>query len=96
MAKRTQEELLAIVAPIEMEKEIQKHINSVVKAQGYDNENSIAKYLVEGNPFEDECKALSLWIGNVWITAHNIMNDVNSGSRGIPDDIIAELPVYGA
>lgn len=95
MAKRTQEELLAIVAPMEAEKAVQKHINSVVKGLGYDNENSIAKYLVEGNPFYDECVAISLWVGSVWATVHQIQADVVAGNRDIPTDIVAELPVYG-
>ena len=95
MAKRTQEELLAIVAAKNSEKEIQAYINSVVKTKGYDNENSIAKYLVDSNPFYEECKAISIWIGNVWLKAHEIQREVAAGTRAMPtvDEIIAELPV---
>jgi hypothetical protein len=77
------------------EQEIQNHINEVVKGLGYDDENSIAKYLVNGNPFYDECVSISLWIGNVWVTAFTIQQEVLSGTKEEPEDIIAELPVYG-
>jgi hypothetical protein len=77
------------------EQEIQNHINEVVKDLGYDDENSIAKYLVSGNPFYDECSAISLWIGNVWVTAFTIQQEVLAGTREEPEDIIAELPIYG-
>ena len=76
---------------------IQNHITEFVKSKGYDNENSIAKYLVEGNPFYIECKALSLWIGNVWLFANNLQNEVISGVRAMPEtneELIGLLPVY--
>lgn len=92
MAKRTKEELLAIVAPMEIEKEVENYITRTVQSKGYTNENSIAKYLVQGNPFYEECVTISLWIGNVWKTANDIRNDVVAGNRGIPEDIISELP----
>jgi hypothetical protein len=76
------------------EEHIQSHINEVVKGLGYDNENSIAKYLVDGNPFYDECSAISLWIGNVWVTAFTIQQDVLAGNRAEPttEELLAELP----
>lgn len=79
----------------EFEKEIQVYINNVVKTKGYDNENSIAKYLVDTNPFYEECKAISVWIGNVWIKAHEIQREVGEGTRAMPTvaEVIAELPV---
>lgn len=77
---------------------VQSHINSTVKGLGYDDENSIAKYLVDTNPFYIECKALSLWIGSVWVAVHGIQADVMAGNRTDPtlEELIAELPVYGA
>ena len=80
-----------------MEKAIQKHINDKCVELGYDNENSIAKYLVSGNPFYDECSAISLWIGTVWIYAYQVQVDVQDGKRDMPtiDELIDELPIYG-
>ena len=79
------------------ERAIQAHINSVVKAKGYDSENSIAKYLVEGNPFYLECKAISLWIGSVWVYSHQVQADVMAGTRTMPtiEELLAELPKVG-
>ncbi len=80
----------------DLERTIEAHIDSVVKSKGYNNQDSISKYLVAGNPFYAECEAISVWIGNVWTTAITIMNDVKAGTREVPTDIVAELPIYGA
>jgi hypothetical protein len=75
---------------------VEAHISSQCKALGYDNENSIAKYLVVGNDFYDECRALSLWIGRVWTQVMSIQSDVEAGtiSEPTPKEIIAMLPFY--
>ena len=79
----------------ELERTIEAHIDSVVKIRGYNNQDSIAKYLVDTNPFYEECKAISVWIGNVWIKAQEIQSEIESGTRPIPtiEEVIAELPV---
>lgn len=78
-----------------MEQGIENHINEAVKARGYNSQDSIAKYLVSGNPFYAECTAISLWIGNVWVYAHQVQADVLAGTREMPaiEELIAELPV---
>ena len=88
-----QKELMEAKAK-ELERDVQAHINTTVKDRGYDDENSIAKYLVEGNPFEPECKKISLWIGNVWTYTHQVQADIQTGTREIPtaEELIAELP----
>lgn len=77
-----------------MEQGIENLINETVKAKGYNSQDSIAKYLVSGNPFYDECTAISLWIGNVWVYAHQVQADVLAGTRPMPtlEALIAELP----
>ena len=92
--KRTHEELKLLVAKKILEEAIQSHIVSTVKSKGYDSENSIAKYLVSGNPFYTECKALSLWIGAVWVKANAVMADVLNGTTAEPtnEELIAMLP----
>ena len=77
-----------------MEQGIETHINSVVQARGYNSQDSIAKYLVQGNPFYDECTAISLWIGSVWVYSHQVQADVMAGTRATPslEELIAELP----
>ena len=77
-----------------MEEGIETHINTTVKAKGYNSQDSIAKYLVVGNPFYDECTAISLWIGSVWVYSHQVQADVMAGTRVMPtiEELIAELP----
>lgn len=88
MAKKTQELAKA------MENAIENHINTTVKARGYNSQDSIAKYLVSGNPFYAECTAISLWIGSVWVYSHQVQADVLAGTRTMPtiEELIAELP----
>ena len=80
-----------------MEQGIESHINEIVKAKGYNSQDSIAKYLVSGNPFYTECTAISLWIGSVWVYSHQVQADVMDGIRTMPtlEELIAELPVFG-
>jgi len=74
---------------------VQAYINSVVVSRGYDNENSIAKYLVEGNPFYAECKALSLWIGSVWVATHEVQSEVVlTGVLPTIEELMVRLPVF--
>jgi len=80
-----------------MEQAVQSSINAKCVELGYDNENSIAKYLVVGNPFYDECRSISLWIGAVWVYVNQVKNDVEGGTRSMPatEELLAELPKYG-
>lgn len=79
----------------EAERAVQAHINAKCVELGYDNENSIAKYLVAENPFYTECKAISLWIGAVWVK----VNEIKNGTVAMPsstEELIALLPEYVA
>jgi len=79
-----------------IEQAVQSSINTKCVELGYDNENSIAKYLVVGNPFYDECRSISLWIGAVWVYVNQVKNDVEGGTRSMPtvEELLAELPAY--
>jgi hypothetical protein len=81
----------------ELESTVEEHINNKAKELGYNNIDSIAKYMVEGNPFKDECVELSLWTASCWNTAFNIQQEVLSNSRGIPskEELLLELPEFG-
>lgn len=87
------EEIIATTVKA-MEEAIEDHINTTVKARGYNSQDSIAKYLVSGNPFYAECTAISLWIGSVWVYSHQVQADVMAGTRTMPtiEELIAELP----
>ena len=88
-----QEEIIATTVKA-MEEAIETHINTTVKAKGYNSQDSIAKYLVSGNPFYAECTTISLWIGSVWVYSHQVQADVMAGTRVMPtiEELIAELP----
>ena len=90
-----QEEIMTAKAK-SAEQAVQTHINAKCVELGYDNENSIAKYLVEGSAFYTECKAISLWISDVWVYTHQVQADVVAGLREIPtnEELIAELPEF--
>ena len=87
------EELIATKNKL-VETTVQNHINDTVVARGYDNENSIAKYLTVGNVFYAECVAISLWIGNVWAYIFQVQTDILAGVRTEPTikELILELP----
>ena len=91
-----QEEIIATTAKA-MEDAIENYINETVKTKGYNSQDSIAKYLVSGNPFYDECTAISLWIGSVWVYSHQVQTDVLAGTREMPtvDELLTELPKLG-
>jgi len=77
------------------ESKVQEHITEVVTKLGYNSEDSIAKYLVDGNPFYTECKTISLWIGSVWVKVHEIQAAVMGGGvEPTLEELIALLPVY--
>lgn len=97
--EKTNEELLVELQAKakEAENAIEEYINTTVKAKGYNSQDSIAKYLVSGNPFYAECTAISLWIGSVWVYSHQVQADVMAGTRTMPtiEELINELPKYG-
>lgn len=67
----------------------------IVGIKGYYTRDSIGSYLVEGNPFYDECKSMSLWIANCYIKFREIENSVLSDTTSVPkiEDLILALPV---
>ena len=88
------QEIVKVKTIAEYEASIQLHIDSVCQSKGYTNCDSIAKYLVNGNPFKSECESLSLWIANVWVYSYQVLQDVEDGVRPvIPtiEELIAEL-----
>ena len=80
----------------QMESAISTHILASVKSVGYDNENSIAKYLVPGNPFYEECSKISIWIGNVWKKANEIEAQAKAlGNLSLTvSDVLSQLPKF--
>lgn len=82
----------------EFEFAVERHVNNVAKSKGYNNIDSIAKYLGSNNAFRAECEALSAWTADVWITAQGMLNDWQAGTIEQPtiDEVIAALPAAPA
>ncbi len=75
---------------------VDMYINVAIRdIKDYDNRDSIGKYLVEGNPFYDECRSMSLWIANCYLKGKDIKNSVLSGTTSLSkiEDLISALPV---
>lgn len=86
---KTPEQLIA-----EYEFAVEKHINAAAKSKGYNNIDSIAKYLGSDNVFRAECEALSAWTANVWVSAQTMLNEWQAGNIEQPtiDDVLNQLP----
>ena len=95
MLKIDETKRLAIIVK-DMEAKVQTHIDSKAKELGYDDINSIGKYIGYDNPFRLECEALGRYNANCWIKAHSIQDEVIAGTRPMPtlEEVIAEIPEY--
>ena len=92
----TKEDLLR--RPEAISKAIQKHLDKQAQALRYDNMMSARSYAGYTNPFQAEAQKLAEWCANCWAKAGEIEADVEAGNRPMPtvDEVLAELPVYGA
>lgn len=68
---------------------------AVCNIKGYENVDSIGKYLISENPFYKECKEISLWIASCYLKCYEIENSVISKTMEVPtiDTIIGLLPI---
>jgi len=74
------------------EKAVDAHILNQVNLIGYDNENSIAKYMARStSPWYAESIALGDWIDACWLKCHELLN---AGEMIPIPDLIAALPDY--
>jgi len=77
---------------------IQNHLDTKAKSLRYDDINAIGKYVGYENAFRTEAEKLGAWASSCWKVAGVIEADVQAGNRAMPtvDEVLAELPVYGA
>lgn len=75
---------------------VQKHLDETARNAGYDDINSIAKYIGYDNKFQEECKALGLYTSNCWEALYTTLDKIDAGTLVINDDseVIELLPVY--
>lgn len=74
---------------------VQKHLDTIAMASGYDNIVSACSYAGAANPFQAEGVAFVVWRGDVWAYCWQVLADVNNGLRSIPTaaELLAELPL---
>lgn len=67
--------------------DVQSMLDAEARSRGYDNINSIAKYLGYDNIFRVECEALAKWCAACWAKCLELQ------SLGeMPADLLAEMP----
>lgn len=77
-------------------REVDMYMDFVIRnKKGYETRDSIGKYLVTESPFYEECKKISLWISNCYLTLYAIEDKVKKGERSIPtvNKVLNLLPV---
>jgi hypothetical protein len=77
-----------------LESALDRHIDSVAQAKGYDNRLTCLSYAAFDNPWQQEAIVFGVWRSNCYTTAHQIMSDVQAGTRDIPteEQLISEMP----
>jgi len=74
---------------------VQAHLDSKAVAQGFDDINSISKFMGFDNSFRASAEALALLTANTWAYIESELVKVEAGTRTLPatiDEVIAELP----
>lgn len=66
---------------------VQRHLDETAQSKGYDNINSIAKYMGYDNQFRAECEALGAWCAACWAKCYELQ-----AGGVMPDDLLSEMP----
>jgi hypothetical protein len=87
---KTQEEILSEYTTL-----VQQYLDSTAKSRGYDNILSLCTYATSTvEKFRREGQAGVEWRDAVWSKCYEILEEIQAGNRGVPEDIISELPVF--
>lgn len=68
-------------------KKVQAMLDTEAQSRGYDNINSIGKYLGYDNLFRAECEALGAWTAACWAKCYEI-----EAEGRMPENILNEMP----
>ena len=73
---------------------VQNMINKEATLLGFENIDSIAKYIGFANTFEDAAISLRNWVPLVWDYVSKVHADIKDGTRTAPtlDELFSELP----
>lgn len=77
-----------------LEAAVQRHLDAVAIAAGYDSILSACSYAAAPNPYQHEAVAFLTWRGAVWAHCYQVLTDAQAGNRVVPTEaeLIAELP----
>ena len=81
-------------AKVQIENAIQNMLDNEAKSRGYDNINSIAKYLRPSSQFYNEAILLLDWCDACWTKAYEIQATATTIPTG--DEVLAQMPKVGA
>jgi len=75
---------------------IQAHLDATAVRLGYDNINTISKFMGFDNPFRTTAEALALYCANTWIYVESELVKMADNGRSIPtnEEAVAELPTF--
>lgn len=74
--------------------EIQRFLDATARTRGYDDINSIGKYIGYENAFRIECETLGAWTASVWSYCYQELDKIQAGTRTEPtiSELLLELP----
>jgi len=67
--------------------QVQAMLDTEAQSRGYDNINSIGKYIGYDNAFRVECEALGAWAAACWSKCYELQ-----AAGVMPDNLLAEMP----
>lgn len=78
-----------------IERRIEKHMDEVAQADGWDDRKSISLRAGYAGPWQAKGIKFAQWMDDCWMVAIQAQNDVVAGKRTIPtpDEAVLELPV---
>jgi|LGVF01.2.fsa_nt_gb hypothetical protein len=71
---------------------IQAMLNATAQRNGYDDIDTISKYLGYDNQFRSECEALSMWTAECWAKGIELLSTTEAIALS---DVITAMPIYG-
>lgn len=76
-----------------IEQAIQRRLDDRARLSGYDNINSIGKYLGYPNAYKAECEMLGAWLADTWVSATQILTAwQEGGEEPSTQDVLNALP----
>lgn len=75
-----------------VEDAVQAMHDAEAQSRGYDNINSIGKYVGCNNVFQEECLMLCQWVAGCWAKCYELLN---TGQEITVEEALAQMPSIG-